>query len=964
MKITLGVIFAILSAVYSQDPSCCHGVSDYTGCQQACDNMALESTSLRRRQHLPSLLNNCPLSLNFFWQCVNNSAPDIWEEDTGWMGRTCCHNALSRHCQALCTAAHSFAEVQERCSPRDEVDLFECLTRFQHKEQCCGQAQWGTHCRKKCEKLFDYHLPTKHMLVDANVRCTPDYPEVVDCLTNYTSNVFANVDPKDSLHCCDMAASSSCAAICHWVHINSTSEEEIMSALVDGCGNPNLADNMWKCFLLERSPETVPEDGNNFLSIDSARLQCCSRAVSDKCRDICIKLYSTSWSSKDSWYEFDDYCQYQPAEVSLLICLADVQEPCQPGCSGLDYCSNFNDRPTELYRSCNTRSDDSARNDMARWGNGHIEMPFMDIPVLDIAECESDRWKAVACTLQVKPCHSKSHTNMICKSDCVHILNQCIDLSRLPKGVTAEGLCNILSPMEKNAPCVPLDEYLVVDTAKFPKDQVRGLTYPCVAHSCANHSQSHSVCSIDREACSMGEVCKQHRCDDGCKLGDSSNFLVPVGSWIRLTDRDDEGCYQACQCGRRGEFEYCQALGCDQQSSESCRVSGQIREHGSHYHIDCNICTCYKGVEICSSRQCLTSEMLPEEQHRYTGLPCDCSDQYVPICAVNGKTYPSACLANCAEKLSDLKFKYGDCSMGDPCSSPDACPSGTWCLPKRAVCLSVPLEKCQQYECVSTPVNCENELYVPVCDTDGIQHPNLCKLQKRRKVLAYRGECMGECHGDGVQVCGHNGETYPSKCVAWQHKTTVDYLGPCEAVGPISDVDTVSQCDTIDCPELLSTNCMGITPPGSCCPVCAGLIRILFSKKEADTVALAMGSKALHLEDVLELLRRQIVVSECDLYGFLSIEGDIVVLVTPVPENPSVVEIEVCNREAVKLEALINTRSPLLVSYLQLTPLLAASTRKVAVTENSAALALCRPTYLQLILLFVCICLQKLLKDR
>lgn len=75
-------------------------------------------------------------------------------------------------------------------------------------------------------------------------------------------------------------------------------------------------------------------------------------------------------------------------------------------------------------------------------------------------------------------------------------------------------------------------------------------------------------------------------------------------------------------------------------------------------------------------------------------------------------------------------------------------------------------------------------------------------------------------------------------------------------------------------------------------------------------------------------------------------------------------QIEVCNREAVKLEALINTRSPLLVSYLQLTPLLAASTRKVAVTENSAALALCRPTYLQLILLFVCICLQKLLKDR
>lgn len=439
--------------------------------------------------------------------------------------------------------------------------------------------------------------------------------------------------------------------------------------------------------------------------------------------------------------------------------------------------------------------------------------------------------------------------------------------------------------------------------------------------------------------------------------------MVSVGSWIRLIDLDREGCYQACQCGRRGEFEYCQTLRCDQRAFESCRVSGQVREHGSHYHVDCNMCTCYDGEQICSSRQCITDEMLPEERQSYTGLPCDCSDQYVPMCAENGKTYPSACLAECAEKSSDPQFRYGDCSLNDPCNSPNVCPSGTRCVPKQAVCLSVPFGKCEQHECVASPSNCLREIHMPVCDTDGYQHPNLCTLHKRRKMLAYQGECVKECHDENVQVCGHNGETYPSKCVAWQHKTTVDYLGPCQAVGPISDSDTDPQCETIECPELPSTNCVGVTPPGGCCPVCAGLVRILFSKLEADRVTIAMGSKALHVEDVLKLLRKQIAVSECDLYGFLSIEGDIVVLISPVVLNPSVVQIAVCNSEAEKLEALINSHSPLLVSYLQLTPLLAATTRKVDVVESSAVSS-GGPSWVHLILLFACLCIQKLLKDR
>ena len=46
------------------------------------------------------------------------------------------------------------------------------------------------------------------------------------------------------------------------------------------------------------------------------------------------------------------------------------------------------------------------------------------------------------------------------RADCIHILGQCIDKTRLAKGITAEGLCTILSPIDDNAPCVSLDKFL------------------------------------------------------------------------------------------------------------------------------------------------------------------------------------------------------------------------------------------------------------------------------------------------------------------------------------------------------------------------------------------------------------------------------------------------------------------------------------------------------------------------
>lgn len=97
------------------------------------------------------------------------------------------------------------------------------------------------------------------------------------------------------------------------------------------------------------------------------------------------------------------------------MCFFLVEEPCELGCEGLNYCTNFNHRPTELFRNCDSRTDQAAKHDVDLWHQGIIRMPTVDIPVLDIANCFPESWKTIACALQIKPCQSKAHVNMICR---------------------------------------------------------------------------------------------------------------------------------------------------------------------------------------------------------------------------------------------------------------------------------------------------------------------------------------------------------------------------------------------------------------------------------------------------------------------------------------------------------------------------------------------------------------------
>jgi len=43
-------------------------------------------------------------------------------------------------------------------------------------------------------------------------------------------------------------------------------------------------------------------------------------------------------------------------------------------------------------------------------------------------------------------------------------------------------------------------------------------------------------------------------------------------------------------------------------------------------------------------------------------------------------------------------------------------------------------------------------------------------------------------------------------------------------------------CKGVTCPALASKKCKAILPPGSCCPLCGGMIRVILSKTHLNAV--------------------------------------------------------------------------------------------------------------------------------
>lgn len=225
-----------------------------------------------------------------------------------------------------------------------------------------------------------------------------------------------------------------------------------------------------------------------------------------------------------------------------------------------------------------------------------------------------------------------------------------------------------------------------------------------------------------------------------------------------------------------------------------------------------------------------------------------------------------------------------------------------------------------------TSTDCLTQNRDTVCDSNNQQYPSPCFIKNLTTQVAYRGVCVTGCSITG-QVCGFNGKTYRSECAAWADYVSVDYNGPCRAIGLISD-KIGKQCSEVECKPLPDIHCLGYTPPGACCPICGGALKLIYSRKQIDRALYALrghSMTSLTLQSILQALERQIQIAECAIRGFLSIELDIFVMVQTIEKKPSSLQLEACVREAEKLASLIRRHSPRVQSELSLSALTAAT---------------------------------------
>ncbi|XP_074644432.1 reversion-inducing cysteine-rich protein with Kazal motifs-like [Tubulanus polymorphus] len=929
MNISFSVIALILCCqiVSGKNHGCCSLVVDNAACHQECEKTDTYGTARYQMEKLAKLAETCPSSMSDMWRCINNTFTAI-QEIKVWNGRLCCDSILSEGCERNCRKAVSRPAAEASCDKGGSEEAFyQCLNR-QEGSQCCN-AGLTDQCRWICKTLILQEVTLTNEKQQAlRDHCSSTSSTILTCIQNQTQ-ITELENPKDMIPCCNSARTALCKKTCTEALQTKKTQDEVANSLILGCGHPNPLDPLWQCFLEKSAEQNSIQKPNphDISGMDGAKLHCCNLAKSYSCKESCSKMYSKTWMN--SWKEFKTNCQHVPSEEKLRACIEAVESPCKMGCDGLNYCNNFNHRPTELFRSCNAQADKEARNTAAMWQMGSIALPQIHVPALDVKKCKPELWKSITCALQVKPCHGSTQTNKLCKSSCMEVLQQCLDSKNIDK---SETLCNMLAPVDDNAPCVSLYQYLSVSPDRSLER--REVSHPCNPNPCTS---SH-VCLVNRRKCRHPSHCKPYICRPGCPVGGMSQMYVPKGNYV-LTPVPSSvpGCYKLCKCGHSNKLNHCIDLPCQKTRSCLLKTTGFDKDHGSFFQVGCNHFICHDSKIIRSKRECagVTRTQGTVSSSTVSGLPCKCPHQYAPVCSDNGRTYPSACIARCAG-VSNAQFKFGECMDHNPCDS-EPCKLGERCYARRQTCLSPNVKECRQYECIPVQSSmCNPHHHDPVCDTMGEEHSNLCVLISQGRQPAYRGHCRYHCNMATV-VCGHNGETYPNECSALGSGTTVDYEGACKTVGQYYSTMGRYKCRGVKCPLIKVDECKGVTPPGGCCPICGGVVRVLYNKKSAIEIAQTARLPPITVQNITTSLQHQITTLECEPFTYMSIEDEIVIVVVPITQNPTPLQVEACNQEAQRISSLIELSSPTLTLDVSLAPLLAAEVQTTYVKTASSA---------------------------
>lgn len=241
-----------------------------------------------------------------------------------------------------------------------------------------------------------------------------------------------------------------------------------------------------------------------------------------------------------------------------------------------------------------------------------------------------------------------------------------------------------------------------------------------------------------------------------------------------------------------------------------------------------------------------------------------CPEIWAPVCGCDGKTYESECVAN---GNGIAVASQGECKpAGTSCGSrgQDECGAGEFCdFPASASCGTADAPG----TCTPRPEACDL-IYSPVCGCDGETYGNECDAQMRGVSVAAPGECStdntcggllgkscpkgsfcayepeaacgqgdmtGTCQAVSdscpdiyAPVCGCDGNTYSSGCVANSYGVSVASSGECAEPGKVCGGLLGESCDKGEyCNFSPETQCGSGDQQGICRPIPEGCTKEL-----------------------------------------------------------------------------------------------------------------------------------------